>query len=141
MPPLGRGAKAAFEDLAVSSQAHSGHSGKGNHTSAASSSATLTQHTNSAEQQSKSLQSDELHAGMQNLSVNPAPTFVGASSALSPTDDRRSTDSFASAKETLSAEEAPVVPTAEGPPAGVVVFDHPPTREEQRHAEKLSDAI
>jgi hypothetical protein len=78
---------------------------------------------------------------MQNLSVNPAPGFVGASSTFSPTDDTRSTDTFASAKETLSVEDAPVVPTAEGPPAGVIVFDHPPTEAEQKHAEKLTNNV
>jgi hypothetical protein len=33
--------------------------------------------------------------------------------------------------------EVPVVKTAEGPPAGAVVFDHPPSEEEQKRAEKL----
>jgi hypothetical protein len=140
VPPLGRGAKAGFEDLAVSSQADAGEK---SHTLARSSAATPTQNANFTEQHSKSPQSDELHAGMQSLSVNPAPTPVGASSTFSPTDasERRSTDTFASAKETLSVEDAPVVPTAEGPPAGVIVFDHPPTQAEQKHAEKLADAL
>jgi hypothetical protein len=79
---------------------------------------------------------------MQNLSVNPAPGFVGASSAFLPIDNTRgSTDTFASAKETLSVEDAPVVPTAEGPPAGAIVFDHPPTEAEQKHAEKLTNNV
>lgn len=138
VPPLGNGAKAAFESSSGSAPAAT----YGEKQAAATPSNTGAPNgVGFSNEDQKTPQAEELHSNMQNLSVGTRSGFTGESSAISTTDDRRSTDTFESAKETLSVDEAPVVKTAEGPPAGAVVFDHPPTVQEQKCAEKLLNEV
>ena len=131
---MGNGAKAAFEGSTETASANSLRDGPPATSDDAAAPSDASSHSKT------SPQADELHSDMQNLSVaqNPLPDHANTNSA---TDDARSTDSFESAKERLSVEEAPVAKTAEGPPAGPVVFDHPPSQAEQQQAEKLMQDV
>ncbi|KAJ9098492.1 hypothetical protein QFC19_006359 [Naganishia cerealis] len=151
IPPLGNGARAAFEDGADSTSADS----------------TLDQRSTTtidADQRSDSQEtvngtafevaassavpaSDErvvdhyqLHSSMRDLSMDGTARPEGKHAESSPVNDTRSTSTFIYeyAFQSISIEEVPIVPTTQGPPAGPVVFDHPPTEEERLQAEALT---
>lgn len=130
VPPLGNGAKAAFEGSSESAPTQTE-----NPAPAATAGLAAGTTADVPARQTSTPKADGLHSNMQNLSVSGAPDPNNTTTSTA--DDRRSTDTFESAKETLSVHEVPVVKTAEGPPAGAVVFDHPPSEAEQKHAEKL----
>ena len=135
VPPLGKGAKAAFEDTAETASELSHQD-----TTPAAPCVAAGTPSQEAPRQVTSSTTDGLHSDMQNLSVAAASDHKH-DNTTSAADDASSTDSFGSAKERLSIEEVSVAKTAEGPPAGPVVFDHPPTEAEQKQAEKLVEDV
>jgi hypothetical protein len=77
---------------------------------------------------------------MQGLSMQDNSAHA-ATPVVSTLADDRSTSTFESAHGGLPIEEVPAVLTAQGPPAGAVVFDHPPTEEERLQAEALTRGL
>jgi hypothetical protein len=131
VPPLGNGAKAAFDGSSESSPASTD---KAPH--AATSGLTVATSGDVPSQHPATPKTDGLHSDMQNLSVSGTNESTHATST-STTNTARPTNTLEASRELLSMREVPVVKTAEGPPAGAVVFDHPPSEEEQKRAEKL----
>ncbi|KAJ9094476.1 hypothetical protein QFC21_006015 [Naganishia friedmannii] len=147
IPPAGNGARAAFESggsLATEARtseqspaAHAGASDVSDLQTDASPSGLVTASTVTKSDE-RAVDNAGLHSSMQGLAMqdNPASAVNPVVSNL--TGDSRSITTFDSAHDSLSIEEIPAVPTAQGPPAGAVVFDHPPTEKEILQAEALT---
>ncbi|KAJ9119623.1 hypothetical protein QFC22_003332 [Naganishia vaughanmartiniae] len=151
IPPAGNGARAAFENgggstitTPASGQPPANQTGASDasdvETSANASHSGLAAAGAVTASEERALNNEGLNSSLQGLSVHDKAERPANPVVSNLTDDSRSTNSFESAHERLPMEEVPAVPTAQGPPAGAVVFDHPPTEAERLQAEALVSA-
>ncbi|KAJ9127570.1 hypothetical protein QFC24_000979 [Naganishia onofrii] len=152
IPPAGNGARAAFEnggdsttETRTSAQppmSSTGASDTSNiQTSADDSHHALAATSTVTASDERSFNQEGLHSSMQGLSMQDNSAHAATPVVSTLADDDRSTSTFESAHESLPIEEVPAVLTAQGPPAGAVVFDHPPTEEERLQAEALTRGL